>query len=226
MQHWLIQVWAEAGLLVQVLRHTYSEWLEQQKERCTYEFSDKKQHGKVIVKQWNPTDWKAKEGEVIGSANCCSTRDVPHRLPFWAKEAGCCHPCATPTPLPARRVLSYKCEQKELLCCTWLCHKTPSTSDRKGDQYSLTSRYHLECFSFPFKLRPTILLWANLPWTSPQSFVCFLLGPLASLLIQVRLALYGPTSSPPHAQQAVRLCLIPLRLHASQTRNCLLLFLQ
>lgn len=60
----------------------------------------------------------------------------------------------------------------------------------------------------------TVFLYANLPQTSSCSFIWagfFLLSPLASILIQVRLALYCPTSLPPHAQQAVRLCLIPLK---------------
>lgn len=64
----------------------------------------------------------------------------------------------------------------------------------------------------PFKLYFCMLISPKLALAHLfGQFFFFLLSPLASILIQVCLVLYCPTSLPPHAQQAVRLCLIPLK---------------
>lgn len=63
----------------------------------------------------------------------------------------------------------------------------------------------------PFKLNFCMLISPKLALAHLFGQFFFLLSLLASILIQVRLVLYCPTSLPPHAQQAVRLCLIPLK---------------
>lgn len=127
--------------------------------------------------------------------------------PFWAKDSGCWHPYTTPLPLPASRALSASVRRKDYLAKP-VCCKTQNTSVRKASGTALHQGIIRNVF-----LSRSEFLCANLPWPGSRLFVwtVFLLGPKTSSLIQGHLVLYCPTFSPPHCQQAARLCLILLK---------------